>query len=322
MKILYCPNSVVLPDLTEEQRRRIVEAAGGECQIVVASGPEEQVQHAPDVDVVLGQLRREAFLAAKQLRWVQTLSAGVDAMMYPEFIDSDTMLASEKGLVGDQLADHAFGLLLGLTRGIAAHARRRSWVQDRAGFRTSLWELSGRTMGIVGLGGTGLAIARRAEGFGMRVIAVDPEDVEQPPYVAELWKTDRFRDLLAASDVVALGCPLTSATRNLFNIEAFQTMRRHAFLINVTRGEIVEEEALVQALREGLIAGAGLDVTPREPLPPDSPLWGMPNVIIGSHTAGASPFRSDRVVDRFCRNLRHWRAGEPLEGLIDKKKGY
>ena len=322
MKILIVPNPVVLPDLTAEQRSRILDAAGEDCQIVVARTREDQVNHAPDADIAVGLVPREAFLVAKKLRWVQALAAGVDEIGYPELMESAVVLTSEKGLVGNQLADHALGLLLGITRGIGAHAQRRSWVEDRPTFRKRLWELTGRTMGVVGLGGTGLAVARRAEAFGMRVIAVDPEDIPKPPYVAELWKTDRFRDLLAASDVVAVCCPLTPATRGLFNTETFRIMKRGAILVNVTRGEVVDEGALVQALREGRLTGAGLDVTPREPLPPDSLLWGMDNVIIGSHTAGASPFRSDRVVDRFCRNLRHWRAGEPLEGLIDKNKGY
>ena len=322
MKILMVPNPVVLGSLTEEQRRSVLDAAGEGCQLVIAQGPEDQVQHAPDTDVVLGQLRREAFVVARQLQWLQTLAAGVDSMLYPEFVNSDVPLISEKGIVGNQLSEHAFGLLLGLTRGIADIARRRSWIEDRPAFRSKLWELAGLTMGIVGLGGTGVTVARRAEAFGMRVLAVDPEPVDQPSFVAALWKPDRFPDLLAESDVVTICCPLTPATQRLFDLAAFQQMKRTAMLINVTRGEVVEEEDLVQALKEGLIAGVGLDVTPREPLPPDSPLWQMDNVLIGSHTAGASPHRGTRSLERFCRNLRLWRSGQPLEGVIDKQKAY
>lgn len=322
MKILVCPNPVVLPDLTEEQRRRIQEAAGGDCQVVLARGLEDQVNHAADAEVVLGLIPREAFLAARKLRWVQTLASGVDEIGYPELLQSDIILTSEKGLVGDQLADHAFGLLLALTRGIATVVRLRGWVQDRPAHRRNLWVLAGRTMGVIGLGGTGVAVARRADGFGMRVLALDAEDVPQPPYVEALWKPDRLYDLLAQSDVVAVCCPLTPRTEGLLDREAFRHIKRGAILVNVTRGPIVDEEALVEALRGGVLTGAGLDVTPREPLPPDSPLWQMDNVIIASHTAGASPHRSEKVLARFCENLRRWRTGQPMEGLIDKQKGY
>ena len=322
MFILVVPNPVVLPDLTEEQRRRVQDAAGEDAHIVVAKSIEDQVNRAPEADIVLGLVPRDAFLAAKKLRWVQALASGVDEIGYPELMEGNVVLTSEKGLVGNQLSEHAFGLLLALTRGIGAHARRKSWIEDRPGFRKRLWELTDKTMGIIGLGGTGRAVARRAEAFGMRVIAVDPEDVERPSCVAELWKPNRFYDLLAESDVVAVCCPLTGETRGLLNAKAFAAMRTGAVLIDVTRGEVVDELSLAGAIRDGKLYGAGLDVAPREPLPPDSPLWGFDNVIIGSHTAGASPLRSDRVVDRFCRNLRHWRNGEPLEGLIDKQKGY
>jgi phosphoglycerate dehydrogenase-like enzyme len=178
------------------------------------------------------------------------------------------------------------------------------------------------TMGVVGLGGTGMAMARRAHAFGMRVIATDTEPVERPEFVEQLWSAADFPRLLGESDVVAVCAPLTPATQGMFDGAAFSRMRRHAILVNVTRGEIVDEAALVAALSQGLIGGAALDVTPREPLPADSPLWAMDNVIIASHTAGASPHRGTRSLERFCDNLGRWRRGEPLQGVIDKHKGY
>jgi len=288
----------------------------------VAKTPEEQVNLAPDVEVVLGTIVRPAFIAAKKLRVVQTLSAGVDTQLYPEFVASDVQLISDKGMVGDHLSEHAFGLLLALTRGITRMAHDKAWIEDRFEFRQSLIELTGLTMGIIGLGGTGLGVAKRANAFNMRVIAMDPEPVQKPAHVEAVYGTDRFYDLLKQSDVVTISAPLTSLTKDLFNLQAFQQMKRRAYLINVTRGEIVHEDSVVQALQQGLIAGAGLDVTPREPMPPDSPLWKMDNVIIGCHTAGASPLRPGRTVDRFCRNLVNFRQGQPLEGVIDKNKQY
>jgi phosphoglycerate dehydrogenase-like enzyme len=177
-------------------------------------------------------------------------------------------------------------------------------------------------MGIVGLGGTGRAVAERARGFGLRVLAVDPEPVPAPPGVEAVWRMERFHDLLRESDVVVVCAPLTPETRGLFDRRAFAAMRPHALLINVTRGAIVDGAALVEALETGQIGGAGLDVTSPEPLPPEHPLWRMPNVVVTPHAAGGSPLRQDRVVDLFCANLRSFRSGEPLDGVIDKTKGY
>jgi phosphoglycerate dehydrogenase-like enzyme len=140
--------------------------------------------------------------------------------------------------------------------------------------------------------------------------------------VAEVWGSDRFTDLLAASDVLSVCGPLTAETRNLFDASAFERMKPTAILLNVTRGEVMVEDDLVRALETGEIAGAALDVAPREPLPADSALWSLPNVVMTPHTAGASQFRAGRNVDRFVSNLKRFRAGEPLEGLIDKSLGY
>jgi len=164
-------------------------------------------------------------------------------------------------------------------------------------------------------------VARRALGFGMRVLAVDIEDVPAEPGVT-LWRNDRRDELLAHSDVVVIALPLTKATHHLFTRDLFRRMRRHAILINVTRGAIIYGEDLLAALDQGLIGGAGLDVTDPEPLPPGHPLWTHPRVIVTPHTAGGSPRRAARVIATFCDNLRRLRAGQPLLAVIDKRKGY
>jgi len=154
------------------------------------------------------------------------------------------------------------------------------------------------------------------------VLGVDIEPVAPEPGVEAIWPADRLTDLLGASDVVVIGLPLTKATHHLFTRERFLQMRRHAILINVTRGEIVRGEDVLAALNEGLIGGAGLDVTDPEPLPKDHPLWTHPRAIVTPHTAGGSPRRAGRVIATFCENLRRRRAGRPLLALIDKQKGY
>ncbi len=314
MKIL------VILDLSDEQIGQI-RSISDDIQIAIALSGEKQIAEVADADIIFGGFNRQLFEKAEKLKWVQTMSAGVDTILFPEFVESDIILTSAKGHVGTHLADHTWALILGLVRGIGRAARERMW-ENHDSIRAETWEFGGRTLGIVGLGGTGVEVARRAVGFGMRVIAIDPEDVEKPGFVDEIWKPDRFYDLLRQSDIVSICAPLTDKTRGMFNLEAFRRMKRHALLINVARGKIMDGPSLVQALQEGLIGGAGLDVTPEEPLPPDSPLWNMKNVIITPHTAGGSPLRMGRTVNLFCENLKRFLAGQPLISVIDKHKGY
>ncbi|PYO56021.1 MAG: D-2-hydroxyacid dehydrogenase [Candidatus Rokuibacteriota bacterium] len=249
------------------------------------------------------------------------MGAGVDAILSPELVESDVILASEKGEVGIHLAEHAFALLLALTRGVHVAVRDPDY-RLREPIRKEQRELHALTMGIVGFGGTGREVARRAVGFRMRVLAVDIEDVPREPGVEAIWKPDRLPDLLGASDVVVIGLPLTKATHHLFTRDLFRRMRPSAILINVTRGAIVYGDDLVAALDEGLLWGAGLDVTDPEPLPAGHRLLAHPRVIVTPHTAGGSPRRAGRVIATFCENLRRLRTGQPLLALIDKRKGY
>ena len=317
MKIMM---NAALDELTDEQRQR-AQAVSEENQIVVARTREEQLVQAPDVDIIFGSFNRFLFDAAKQLKWVQTESAGIDTILFDEFVASAIVLTSAKGTVGTHLADHSWALLLGLLRGIGRAVRERTW-ENRMSIRSETWELEGKTLGIIGLGGTGVEVARRAAGFGMEVIAIDPEEVPRPEFVREVWKPDRFYDLLEQSDAVSVCCPLTGQTRDLFDREAFRRMRPHSLLVNVTRGPIIDTEALLEALNQGLIRGAGLDVTPEEPLHADSPLWDHPHAIITPHASGGSPIRLDRSIDLFCENLRRFTDGRPLLSVIDKQKGY
>ena len=320
MKILIIPG-LTLPEVSDADIERI-RAAGGDADVVVADPP-AAVAEVADADVVLGFVSRRMYLAATKLRWVHAIASGVDAFLYDEFKHGDVILTSEKGLVGEHLADHGFGLLLMLTRQLATALRLGpdGW-NHRPDMRFKEVELSGSTMGIFGFGGTGRAMARRAAAFGMNVIALDRDPVDGSAEVEKVLTPADFNELLALSDVVAICCPLTAETRAKFNAVAFRAMRRTAFLVNVTRGEVMVEEDLADALEAGEIRGAALDVAPREPLPADSRLWSLPQVAMSPHTAGASQFRASRNLDRFVRNLGHLRRGEALEGVIDKRLGY
>jgi phosphoglycerate dehydrogenase-like enzyme len=320
MKILYTPNLIV-PSLTADQRAGILEAAGPGADLLEAKDATRQRAEIVDTDVLLGRVPNEIFVQNRRLRYYHSIGAGVDAILSPELVKSDIILASEKGEVGIHLAEHAFALLLALTRGVHTAARTPDYGLREA-IRREQRELYELTMGIVGFGGTGREVGRRAVGFRMRVLAVDIEDVPSEPGVEAIWKPDRLNDLLGASDVVVIALPLTKATHHLFTRDLFRRMRPSAILINVTRGAIVYGEDLLAALGEGLLWGAGLDVTDPEPLPPGHPLWTHPRVIVTPHTAGGSPRRAGRVVATFCENLRRMRTGQPLLALIDKEKGY
>jgi len=314
---------LTLPEVTEGDLAKINAAAPSGSTVRVVSNVKDAIAAAGDVEVILGFIPEPLFRAAPRLRWVHAIASGVDMFLYPAMRDSDVVLTGEKGLVGGHLADTGFGLLLNLTRQIATSIRLgpASW-DAREAMRVKEIELEGLTMGIVGFGGTGRAMARRAVAFGMNVIAVDEWPVAPSDGVHEVWATERLPVLLAASDVVAICCPLSPKTRNLFDDRTFNQMKRGAFLVNVTRGEIMDSDALVRALQDGRCAGAGLDVAPKEPLPADHPLWKLENVVMTPHTAGASQLRARRNLDRFCDNLRLVQRGEPLLGAINKQLGY
>ena len=320
MKVLVIPG-LTFPPLTEENRERITKASPGSRVVEVSAN--QAIDEVHDADVVLGIVSREMFRRCEKLRWVHATASGIDMFLYPEFVDSEVLLTSEKGLVGEHLADHAFSLLLMLTRQTAKAYRlgADAW-NRRPELRSKEIELTGLTMGCFGFGGTGKAVAKRAAAFGMDVIALDRDPVEPTAEVSEVWQSDQFDELLQQSDVLAICCPLTTETRGKFDRHAFECMKDTAMLVNVTRGEVMDEDALIEALETGKIAGVGLDVTPREPLPAESPLWNFPNVVMTPHTAGASQFRAVRNLDRFCANLERLEAGEPLLGLIDKNLGY
>jgi phosphoglycerate dehydrogenase-like enzyme len=320
MKIIYTPNLIV-PSLSDEERARILKAAGPAASLVETKDAAAQREQLVDAEILFGRVPPDIFTLNRRLRYYHSIGAGVDAILTPELVESDVVLASEKGDVGIHLAEHAFALLLGLTRGLHTALRKPDY-SLRETIRLAQRELYEQTMGIVGFGGTGRAVARRALGFGMRVLAVDIEDVAPEPGVEAIWKPDKMGRLLGESDTVVICLPLTKATHHLFSRDLFREMQRHAILINVTRGAIVFGDDLLAALEQNLIWGAGLDVTDPEPLPLGHSLWTHPRVIVTPHTAGGSPRRAGRVVATFCENLRRLQTGEPLLALIDKRKGY
>ena len=305
----------------EPRHHEKIQSTLDDVEIMVAKTKEEAEQLMPEADVLIGGFNLNLYRRAERLQWVQSWGAGVNGSLFKEFVDSEIRYTSAKRTVGVHLSEHAMALLLTLSRGVHTAIRESKW-DNRMPIRRASWELIDRTMGIVGLGGTGVDVAKRASAFGMRIIAVDPEEVDVPECVEWCRGLDAFHDLLRESDVVTICAPLAPGSKGMFDEAAFDAMRNHALLINVTRGGIMDEEALVDALQNGKIGGAGLDVTPQEPLPEDHVLWRLPNVVITPHTAGGSPNRDDRLVALICENLKRHAVGEPLLSEIDKTKGY
>lgn len=314
---------LTLPSISDDELDAIRAAAPPGSTVRVAATMKEAIATAGGADVILGFIPQPLFEAAPKLRWVHCIASGMDMFLYPDMKASPVVLTGEKGLVGGHLADTGFGLLLALTRQIATAIRLgpEAWNQREA-MRMVEIELEGLTMGVVGFGGTGRALTRRAVAFGMHVLACDVAAVPPSDGVDEVWPMDRLDELLGASDVVAIGAPLTSETRGLLDRPRFAAMKPGALLVNVTRGEIVDGDAIVAALRSGHLGGAALDVAPIEPLPADHPLWTFDNVVMTPHTAGASQLRGPRNIRRFCENLRRAQTGETLLGVVDKDLGY
>ena len=319
VKVMMTPREHIWPAITPDQMERLL--AAGATEVIVAEDHQSRVNGIRDCDVLIGIIDEDMLENAGRLRWMQSLSSGVDMFLFPAFVESDIVLTSEKGLVGPHLADHAFGLLLTLTRSIAWATRLRKW-DKRLEMRLTNRELTGMTAGLIGLGGTGVAVAERAHAFGMYCLAIDPDVTEGPAGVEILGGPDKLVDMASRSDVLFVCCPKTDETFGMVNSEVLDAMPDGSYLINVTRGGIVDEAALIAAIESGKLTGAGLDVVAEEPLPDDNPLWSYDQIIITPHTAGASQFRIGRIIDRVCTNLEHLSNDEPLEGVIDKRKGY
>ena len=291
-------------------------------EFIVAKNKEEAIEKIPDADAAYGGawLDRDIFLAATdKLRWVQIGGAGVDATLYPEMVESDVILTNASGAFDIPISEHVFSMILCFSRGLNMFIRHQLEGVWRG---TSLMQLAGQTILIIGLGSIGLAVAQRAHGFEMRILAIDPMATEKPDYVEQLEKPDKLQDLLPETDFVAICCPLTKSTFKMIGEAEFQKMKPSSHIINIARGKIIDEASLIRALQEKRIAGAGLDVFEQEPLPADSPLWQMPNVIITTHAAGVSPPTGERSFQIFAENLKRFVASEPLINVVDKRAGF
>jgi len=312
-------------DLTDAEVAELG-AIAPNVRIVVASSRGEAMTHAGDAQGVDGRFVTAEFIAAApNLVWVQSPSAGVERFLaVAPLVENDRIvLTNMRAAHGPAIADHAFAMLLTLTRGmreIEANRAKGVWSQEDA--RPRPIALAGRTMLVVGLGGIGTEVAKRASGFGMRVIATRRTDSPRPDYVERVGGPGDLLAMLPEADVVAICVPLTPETDKMFGAAAFAVMKQSSYLINVGRGRVVDTAALMEALKSGRLAGACLDVTDPEPLPPDHPLWKMANVVISPHASADSEETDRRRWLLMRENIRRFGAGEPLLNTVDKTAGY
>jgi phosphoglycerate dehydrogenase-like enzyme/glyoxylase-like metal-dependent hydrolase (beta-lactamase superfamily II) len=319
------PKKVIVPALDERALASLRRVAPG-VELAVAKNSDEAIKLAADADGAIGSPTPALLDASPKLRWIQVGSAGVERYVgLPRIASRAVTLTNAQRLYGPEIADHAVGLLLALTRQLpAALANQRDgrrWQLDE-GASDAMTELRGRTVLVAGLGGIGREIAQRVAGFGAHVIATEGHPKEPPPFVEQVGGPDQLFPFAARADVVFVCVPLTTQTEKLCGEPFFAALKRGAIVINVARGRCVDTGALLAALKDGRVGGAGLDVTDPEPLPPDHELWKLRNVIVTPHDAAQSAEASSRQFLLFRENLRRFAAGEALLSVVDPDAGY
>ena len=299
-----------------------------DVQVVRLDDYKTLTREIADTDVLMSwSITAEQLAAASRLKWIHSPAAAVHRLMIPELQRSNITITSARGLHGPVVAEHVIALVLAMAKRLPSAMRyqqRALWGQEL------LWnekprprEIAGATLGLVGLGSIGLEVARRAAAMDMQVIAVrGRKGGEEAPFVNQVYGPEELDRVLEAADYVVLAAPVTSQTKEMINAARLAKMKKDAYLINVARGALIDEPALVNALRQGVIAGAALDVFEHEPLAPESPLWGMENALITPHSAAMTEKLWDRHFDLLSKNLRAFLAGQPLLGVVDKQRGY
>ena len=315
---------------TAESQKILREAA--QSEMVFVTRTEDFLVRLPQTEVlcaygVPNNLRE----LASNLRWLQFPGAGVDSLRPTGLLDADSgvTITTASGIHAASISEYVFGSMLMFNRSWPEMVRlqdRHIWPRNSSWYNLGGRELVDQTLGIIGLGSIGRQIAHLGKAFGMRVIATrrsaSEADQQQEPDVDQLYPMSQLHEVLQQSDYVVLAVPLTSETENLIGEPELRAMRRNAYLVNIARGKVIDEDALIRALREQWIAGAGLDVTAEEPLPSESPLYAMPNVILTPHISGESEHYERRLADLFADNLRRYRSGQPLRNQYDPARGY
>jgi phosphoglycerate dehydrogenase-like enzyme len=277
------------------------------------------------LEIICGGLPSDWTEIMPNLRWVYFLGAGIEAALTPDLVGSNVIITNASGVHAVPISEHILGMMFMFARKLhlCMHQQVKSeWNRD--GFEGAVGELFRSTLGVIGLGDIGEALAQRAKSLGMKVIATRRHPERISPFVDMLLPSSELETLLKQSDYIAVCAPLTSETRGMIGEAQFNIMKSIAVIINIARGAIIDQDALINALQTGQIAGAGLDVTTPEPLPSESPLWSMPNVIISPHVSGLNPHYGSRAAEIFISNLGFYLKGDlqHMPTLVDRKAGY
>ena len=314
--------SVVGPARYTAAEMKQIASQGKDVHIALPSNADEMNQALPEADVVFGALNAEWLAKAKSLRWLQATEAGMERLLFPELVKSHVVVTNMARMFAPAISETAIGMLLSLTRGLNKYYipqfEKRTFKRE-----LNLVEVDGMTMGIVGLGGIGQATAMRAHyGFNMRILATDAKPMATPIFVDTLREPGWLMDMVPRVDVLVSAAPSTRETEGMFHEKVFRAMKKTAYFLNLSRGALVDENALVRALKEGWIAGAGLDPAREEPLPSSHPFWDCPNLVLTCHSAGFSPQRQIRLIGLLADNVRRYSSGLPLVNVVDKQRGY
>lgn len=292
----------------------------GGIEVVVVS-PEDAPAHFAEAEIVASfPARMPDISLLPQAKWLHSFSAGVDRILTPQVAASDIVLSNSRGVHATPIAEHIIAFMLMFTRGMQQTFRNQQkhlWQKAQL-----LEELQDKVVLIVGMGEIGTEAARLASAFGARVFAVSRTQKEKPDFVEKAGLQKNLYAMLPEADFVVITLPHTQETHHLFDKQKFVLMKKSAVIINIGRGGIINEADLIEALHNNTIAGAGLDVTEQEPLPENSPLWDIPNVIITPHHSGLSHKYMDRAVDLLCKNLTAYLKNEPLPTQVNKQLGY
>lgn len=283
-------------------------------------------EHIRDAEIFFGwSLRGEQVRVAKKLRWIHSTAAAVHQLMSPELRENNIIVTNARAVHGPVVAEHAIALMFALAKRLPDAVRfqqQRMWGQEQISYaHPHPSELAGSTLGLIGYGAIGAEVARRADALGMQVLIVR-QHFERGASAGQTFGPDGLDDVVSQSDFLVLAAPVTEKTHHLINAERLARMKPTAYIINVARGALIDEAALIDALRNRRIGGAGLDVFDHEPLPADSAFWDLDNVLITPHTAATSDRMWERHYALINENLRRYLAGEPLLGLVDKNVGY
>lgn len=309
-------------ELSPEQQAEI-QAVAPDMRVLVTRDLAEIEAALDDIEIAVRSFPHHLLAEAPNLRWFQQWGAGADWLLrYPQVAELDFVLTNASGVHAVPISEHIMAFLLSFARGFHRAMRAQIGRTWQRGSREAVFELAGKTMVLIGVGAIGARTALLASALGMRVLGVRRDPTIDAPGVEVMYGGDQLLDVLPEADFVVLTVPLTDETRGMIGEPELQAMKPSAYIVNIGRGGTIQEQALIEALRQGWIAGAGLDVFEAEPLPEDSPLWAMDNVIVTGHYAGLTPRYDERAMAIFMDNLKRYRAGKPLCNIVDKRLGY